>query len=153
MLPFQGRKERLFAFGMEALSAAAVALRASEGKGKVSLIVNVQSLRVLERRSRSKPQSPDRHFSHQLYVHSFSNGGLMVWECIEIAMAGNSESAFQRRLSGEDEDVLALVKSSLAGHIFDSCPCYLWLSTGFRAIGTAVPGLVPRYLLQASFVL
>ena len=72
----------------------------------------------------------------------------MVWECIEEALASDGEIAFQRKLTQDDKDVLALVRARLAGKIFDSSPCYLWLSVGVRAIGTAIPGLVPRYLLQ-----
>ena len=159
----QARKDRLFAFGMEALSAAAVALRASEGKGKVGASTasyppnagracctsfHKQNMHGLQsEHADSEPLLLPA--SLQLYVQSFSNGGAMVWECVEEALQfPDGETVFQHKLTQEDKDVLALIRGSLAGKIFDSAPCYLWLNVGFRAIGTAVPGLIPRYLLQ-----
>lgn len=113
-----GRKARLFEVGLEALSCAAVALRAAEGRG-------------------------------QLYIQCFSNGGAMVWEVMQHAMHQENSAI----MSDAHKEVLRLTKASLGGLIFDSCPCYLWVSVGLRAIGLAMSNSVARILLQMVFAI
>ena len=54
-------------------------------------------------------------------------------------------------VSDAHKEVLLLVKTSLTGLIFDSCPCFLSIRVGVRAIGQAVRNSVGRILLQAVF--
>lgn len=85
-----------------------------------------------------------------LIAHCFSNGGAFVYEQLRLAMS-EAAAGEGSGLSPEDAACLASMRARLAAEVFDSCPCYLHLGPGLRAIGTAVPLAAPRLLLQAVF--
>lgn len=57
------------------------------------------------------------------------------------------------KISDDEKKILQLCRSRLAGQIFDSCPCYLWVNAGLGAIGSAIESFLPRIMLQITFVI
>jgi hypothetical protein len=77
-------------------------------------------------------------------VHVFSNGGAFVLERLECLM--------QSAIPGSD---VAIVGNGirLGGQVFDSAPGYLHLRAGLKAVGTAAPNFLIRWIIQLYFLL
>ena len=115
------QKEALSKFGLEAAREALKLLKASE----------------------------DPHLP--VIIHSFSGGGCVVLEQLEILIMA-AKQAQSRTLLQED---LVLLDQAIkrGGEVFDSCPAYLHISSGLKAIQSGVPNTVLRLVIQLIFLL
>ena len=86
-----------------------------------------------------------------IVVHTFSNGGNFVWNLLVRLMHG--QDAALPSVTTEQLACLKQVQERLVGEIFDSAPCYMYISSGMAAIDASFSrNAAFRVLFKTAFV-